>query len=207
MKRTKKVLVGLLAGLSVLSGSLGVSACGDTEISSSAGEATAMEKVYAQYVVYAQAEGQTPLSYEEWLLTIKGEKGDKGDTGATGADGVGIKNAYINADGELIVEFTVGEPKNLGKIVGEDGSQGEKGEKGEKGDTGAQGEKGEKGDTGAQGEKGEKGDTGAQGEKGEQGDTGAQGEKGEKGDTGEHGEKGEKGDTGAQGEKGEKGDT
>ena len=39
-----------------------------------------MEQVYAQYVVYVQAQGQTPLSYEEWLATIKGEKGDKGIT-------------------------------------------------------------------------------------------------------------------------------
>ena len=154
MKRTKKLLVGFLATLSVLSGSLGLAACDlklglgngvGNQNSSSAGEETEIERVYAQYVVYAQAAGEEPLSYEEWLASIKGEKGDKGDTGAAGADGVGIKNAYINEDGELIVELTVGEPKNLGKIVGEDGAQGEKGEKG---DTGAQGEKGEKGDTG-----------------------------------------------------------
>ena len=84
MKRTNKFLLGLLATLSVLSGSLGLVACGGDNSSSSAGEATQIEKVYAQYVVYAQAEGQTPLSYEEWLATIKGDKGDKGDTGAQG---------------------------------------------------------------------------------------------------------------------------
>ena len=83
MKRTKKFLVGLLAMLSVFSGSLGLVACGGSESSSNKGEATEIEKVYAQYVIYAQAEGQTPLSYEEWLASIKGEKGDKGDTGAT----------------------------------------------------------------------------------------------------------------------------
>ena len=232
MKKTKKFLVGLLTALSVISGSLGLAACGESESSSNKGEATEIEKVYAQYVVYTEAQGQEPLDYEEWLATIKGEKGDKGDTGAqgekgdkgdtgaqgekgdkgdtgaqgekgekgdtgaqgekgdkgdtgaqgekgdkgdtgaTGADGVGIKNAYINADGELIVELTVGEPKNLGKIVGTDGAQGEKG------DTGAQGEKGEKGDTGEQGEKGDKGDTGAQGEKGDKGEDGKDGEDG-----------------------------
>ena len=140
MKRTKKFLVGLLAALSVLSGSLGLAACGGDDSSSNKGEATEIEKVYAQYVIYAQAEGQEPLSYEEWLATIKGEKGekgeqgiqgekgekgDKGDTGAQGEKGekgdtgVGVKNIYINEDGELIVELTEGEPKNLGKIFPE----------------------------------------------------------------------------------------
>ncbi len=125
MKKRKKLLVGFLATLSVLSGSLGLAACGGSDSSSGADEAAEMEKVYAQYVVYAQAEGQTPLFYEEWLATIKGEKGDKGDTGAQGEKGekgdkgVGIKNVYINEDGELIVELTEGEPKNLGKIFPE----------------------------------------------------------------------------------------
>ena len=104
MKRTKKFLVGVLATLSVLSGSLGLAACGGNDSSSGVGEATEIEKVYAQYVVYAQAEGQEPLSYEEWLATIKGEKGEKGDKGEkgekgdTGAQGVGIeKGEYWNS--------------------------------------------------------------------------------------------------------------
>ena len=144
MKRTKKLLVVFLATLSVFSGSLGLAGC-DLELglgngagnqnSSSASEETEIEKVYAQYIVYAQAEGQEPLSYEEWIAMIKGEKGDTGAQGEKGEKG----------------------------DKGDTGAQGEKGEKGDKGDTGAQGEKGEKGDkgdTGAQGEKGEKGDKG-----------------------------------------------
>ena len=128
MKGTKGFFVGLLVGLGVLFGSFGLTACDlklglgngvENQNSSSASEETEIEKVYAQYVVYAQAEGQTPLSYEEWLASIKGEKGDKGDKGDTGADGVGIENIYINEDGELIVELTVGEPQNLGKIIPE----------------------------------------------------------------------------------------
>ena len=105
MKRTKKFLLGLLATLSVLSGSLGLVACGGDNSSSSAGEATQIEKVYAQYVVYAQAEGQTPLSYEEWLATIKGDKGDKGDTGA---QGVGIEKVEFDENGDLLITFTDG---------------------------------------------------------------------------------------------------
>ncbi len=129
MQRTKKLLVGFLASLTVLSGSLGLAAC-DLELglgngagnqnSSSASEETEIEKVYAQYVIYAQAEGQTPLSYEEWLATIKGEKGDtgaqgekgdKGDTGAQGEKGdtgVGIEKVEFDENGDLLVTFTDG---------------------------------------------------------------------------------------------------
>ncbi len=132
MKRTKKFLVGLLAALSVLSGALGLVACDEAESSSGAGEATEIEKVYAQYVVYAESQGQTPLSYEDWLATIKGEKGDKGDKGDTGAQG---EKGDTGAQGEK----------------GDKGDKGDTGAQGEKGATGAQGEKGDKGDTGAQG--------------------------------------------------------
>ena len=114
MKRTKKFLVGLLAALSVLSGALGVAACDEAESSSGAGEATEIEKVYAQYVVYAETQGQTPLSYEEWLASIKGEKGDKGDTGAQGEKGdkgdtgVGIEKVEFDENGDLVITLTDG---------------------------------------------------------------------------------------------------
>ena len=81
----------------------------------------------------------------------------------------------------MIVELTVGEPINLGKVVGEDGEQGIQGEKGEKGEQGIQGEKGEQGEQGIQGEKGEQGEQGPQGEVGPQGPQGPQGEQGEQG--------------------------
>ena len=129
MKRTKKLLVGFLATLSALFGSLGLAACDENDNSASSGEATEIEKVYAQYVVYAEAQGQTALSYEEWLLTIKGEKGDKGDKGDTGAQGE----------------------------VGPQGPQGEQGEVGPQGPQGEQGEVGPQGPQGEQGEQGEQG--------------------------------------------------
>ena len=59
-------------------------ACDD---SSATQNPTEIEQVYAQYVVHAQAEGLEPLSYEDWLATIKGEKGDKGDQGIQGDKG------------------------------------------------------------------------------------------------------------------------
>ncbi|MBQ7643046.1 MAG: collagen-like protein [Clostridia bacterium] len=107
-------------------------------------ENDAFKSVYNSYAAYAAENGTQPLSYEDWLASIKGETGEKGEKGDAGAQG---------EKGDK----------------GDTGAQGEKGEKGDKGDTGAQGEKGEKGDkgdTGAQGEKGDKGDKGEQGEKG-----------------------------------------
>ena len=56
-------------------------------------ETSQIEQIYTQYVAYAQDAGEEPLSYEEWLASIKGEKGDqgvqgeKGEKGDQGADG------------------------------------------------------------------------------------------------------------------------
>ena len=56
--------------------------------------------VYNQYVAYAESNGQTPLSYEEWLASIKGEKGDNG------ADGISVEEIFIGEDGHLYVKLT-----------------------------------------------------------------------------------------------------
>ncbi len=81
--------------------------------------------VYNTYVAYAEESGETPLSYEEWLASIKGEKGDtgatgaqgeRGENGADGKDGRGIKTVYIDDNGCLIVVYTDDEEQNVGKI-------------------------------------------------------------------------------------------
>ena len=110
--------------------------------------------VYKSYVSFMNEKNETPLSYEEWLETVKGEdgvtphigengnwfigetdtgvpatgaqgpQGDKGDTGAQGEKGdkgdtgVGIEKIEI-VNGELIVYYTDGSNKNLGKIGGD----------------------------------------------------------------------------------------
>lgn len=102
-KNWMKALLALCVGASTLA----LSSC----FFQAEKEPTQIEKIYAQYVVYAQAEGQEPLSYEEWLAFIKGEKGDKGDKGDQGDQGE----------------------------KGDKGDQGEKGDKGDKGDQGETG--------------------------------------------------------------------
>ena len=61
--------------------------------------------VYNLYVANAEQAGQTPLTYEEWLASIKGEKGDKGDKGETGAT---IEKVEFDEQGRLVITLTDG---------------------------------------------------------------------------------------------------
>jgi len=70
-----------------------------------------MLNVYNTYVVYAEENGKTPLSYEEWLATIKGEtgdKGDKGDQGIQGETGATIEKVEFDDQGRLVITLTDG---------------------------------------------------------------------------------------------------
>lgn len=61
----------------------------------------------------------------------RGEKGEPGKDGADGKDGLGLANALIDREGNLIVTFTDGRDKNLGTVVGKDGADGVNGKDGE----------------------------------------------------------------------------
>jgi hypothetical protein len=79
---------------------------------------------------------------------IKGERGDKGDTGDRGEPGTagrGIASLDIDMDGRLVVTFSDGEIKTLGRIVGAAGPQGPEGPPGPQGSPGNEGRKGEPG--------------------------------------------------------------
>ena len=82
----KKALSAVFAALAAACVCAGFSACGKTDAGSGAQNGKISE-IYASYVAHAEENGDTPLSYEEWLATIKGEKGDKGDKGDPGAQG------------------------------------------------------------------------------------------------------------------------
>ncbi|MBO7345365.1 MAG: hypothetical protein J6U92_05455 [Clostridia bacterium] len=58
------------------------------------------KSIYTVYADYVEEKGETPLTYEEWLESIRGEKGD---------DGFGIINAYFNDNLELILVLDSGE--------------------------------------------------------------------------------------------------
>lgn len=79
----------------------------------------------------AQGEqGVQGIQGEKGEQGTQGEKGDKGDTGAAGQDGqdgVGISQAEINAENELVLTLSNGHSINLGAVKGEKGDKGDAG--------------------------------------------------------------------------------
>ena len=72
------------------------------------GEKDEIQKVYDLYVKNVSASGEVPLSYEEWLATIKGEKGDtgpKGDSGASVLTGEGAPLSMKGKDGDSYIDL------------------------------------------------------------------------------------------------------
>lgn len=67
------------------------------------------------------------------------------------SDAVGIANAQINENGELILVYSDGNEQNLGVVVGKDGADGKDGEDGSNGKDGADGTNGQNGINGVDG--------------------------------------------------------
>lgn len=63
----------------------------------------------------------------------QGERGERGADGADGRDGVGLAGAVIDRDGRLVLTLTDGSVKELGVVVGRDGTPGAPGEPGKDG--------------------------------------------------------------------------
>ena len=87
----KKVLLTVLTTALVLCSVLFIgAACSDgTENGNNE-----IYSVYQTYVAYAEANGTTPLTYEEWLKTIKGENGKDGADGKDGENGLSAYELY-----------------------------------------------------------------------------------------------------------------
>ena len=100
----KKFLVLFLTVLFAVISCFSVACSGENEESDFVKNTKNIYKVYADYV---KEKGEEPLTYEEWLESIKGEKGDKGE---------GIVNAYFNEQLELILVLDNGEI-NCGQIA------------------------------------------------------------------------------------------
>lgn len=92
MKNGKKILAAMLAGLTFGVSAMGLAACQPENNSSSANQ---FREVYDKYLVYAESQGIEPVSYEEWLTSIKG---------------VSVKDVKITYDynklGETVMVFT-----------------------------------------------------------------------------------------------------
>ncbi len=117
MKKSK-LLVSLLATAMVC----GMSGCKKDPLENEDQDIVA---VYKAYQANAEAKGETPLSYEDWLKSVKGEKGDKGDKGDDGA----TPTIEIGANGNWFVNGV-----DTGKKA-----QGDKGDNGTNGTNGTDG--------------------------------------------------------------------
>lgn len=78
-------------------------------------------------------QGERGLPGERGEKGPQGEKGDKGDAGArgergdigpAGRDGDGVADGFIDAKGELVLTFSNGKTKSIGRVVGRDGADG-----------------------------------------------------------------------------------
>lgn len=79
--RKKFLNIVVLAVVSVLC-TVGFIAC-ENKSNDADGRNPQIVKIYNAYVAYAEENDITPLSYEAWLLSIKGDKGDNGEDGFT----------------------------------------------------------------------------------------------------------------------------
>lgn len=75
----------------------------------------------------------------------QGDKGDKGDAGNNGAAGVGVKDAVVDENGNLIITLTDGTVYNLGNVTGAKGDKGDAGKDGQDGQNGQDGSNGSNG--------------------------------------------------------------
>ena len=113
----KKLFISIMVIVMASACAFGLSACGNNSDS-----ADRWGNVYTLETAYATAKD---LGYsgtlEEFIESISGKDGK---------DGLGVTEALINNDGELIIVFSNGTTKNLGKVVAKDGADGKDGENG-----------------------------------------------------------------------------
>ena len=100
--KKRKALSALLVAFAATCVCAGFSACKKDKGSND----SEIYRVYQSYVASAEASGEEPLSYEDWLASIKGEKGDKGDPGEIG---IGIVSITLAEDRKsYIVKYSDG---------------------------------------------------------------------------------------------------
>lgn len=143
--RNKKLVLSLLTAACISCGAIGLSACKTTKPET--GDDTRIVEVYNSYVAYAEAKGETPLSYEDWLAGIKGENGKNGTDGQDGKDGAtwivkaDAPAATTGKNGDLYLDtqtFNVyikvnGSWSIIGSLKGANGSNGSNGSDGQAG--------------------------------------------------------------------------
>ena len=97
MKNRKRLLTLALLCMAVAFSVLGLTACGNEGDNRN----PQIVAVYNAYVANANEKGSTPLSYEEWLKSIKGEKGDKGDPGKSAYE-IWLDNGFTGTEQDFL---------------------------------------------------------------------------------------------------------
>ncbi|MDE5789182.1 MAG: hypothetical protein K2H78_02070, partial [Clostridia bacterium] len=120
MKKAK-FLFATAAVATAITCAVGCAACGG---GSSADKDKDKAAVYQLYVAYAEANGESALTYEQWLESVKGPQGATGKS----AYEVAVANGFEGTEAEW-----------LASLKGEDGKKGDKGDKGSRGDNGESG--------------------------------------------------------------------
>ena len=96
MKNRKRLLTLALLCMALAFSVLGLFACGNAD-----NRDPQIVAVYNAYVANANEKGSTPLSYEEWLKSIKGEKGDKGDPGKSAYE-IWLDNGFTGTEQDFL---------------------------------------------------------------------------------------------------------
>lgn len=108
MKR--KLLIGALAVISAAACAFGFAACDTDKPETDGGQKWG--EVYTLSAAYAEAQelGYTG-TLEEFIASISGKDG------TDGTDGIGVKNAYVDENGNLFIVLTNDEVKNCGNVL------------------------------------------------------------------------------------------
>ncbi|MDE5766195.1 MAG: hypothetical protein K2I17_03405, partial [Clostridia bacterium] len=97
MKKAK-ILLATAAVATAITCAVGCAACGG---GSSADKDKDIAAVYQLYVAYADAKGETALTYEQWLETIKGAQGATGKS----AYEVAVANGFEGTEAEWLASL------------------------------------------------------------------------------------------------------
>ena len=94
MKALKKLAVFCVGAALTVGSAFGFAAC-DNGTDPQGYDDPNIREVYSLYVASAEESGNEPMTYEEWLASIKGDKGDPGDPGQPGKDG----SSFLHGEG------------------------------------------------------------------------------------------------------------
>ena len=111
MKALKKLAVFCVGAALTVGSAFGFAAC-DNGTDPQGYDDPNIREVYSLYVASAEESGNEPMTYEEWLASIKGEDGAPGENGKDGSSflhGEGAPEAADGKAGDLYLDVLTGD--------------------------------------------------------------------------------------------------